>query len=493
MVIKKKHLELHTVTKRGSTSMIWRFHSLARKSCALVMCAPHHLTPPPKHHSSLTRVSSPTHASSHTPYSQLHPYPHSHHHPHPLMNDANFSRTSPTLRTTSLADLVHKTETTPPLQLIHRPRTPNSDDGSQQERNHQRPPISNLPRLPPPGDGSRTARNSQNIETSPKHNYRKRNLANPAPTPPDFSSLTQKPDDHASSVIHHPPRVRVSPQRPDQSHPEKRLRPEGIEGSTEVLPSINPEQQSPSSKLRRRSLGKDSRFDLLEENRALRIDLENAKYRIRKLESIRRRQKKDVEKRDLLLNRYRSQLVGLFETGDDDMFRITKPRAIRASSRSPENHDDKDPSRMDGESISNSQHEEEDWSAYSAPSESYDPDRSDELKRNQDRTLYARTEDGIRKHRRTRAPAWTPQEEERFLEAYAKHGCRWKMFQEALPGRSRRQIQSHGSYLIRQGKLPKKNSRPWQRRKPVSGVPSSSVKEAEIDLDDAERSDGERV
>lgn len=256
---------------------------------------------------------------------------------------------------------------------------------------------------------------------------------------------------------------------------------------------LNPDDLSPG-KPRRRVVLKESRTDLLEENRDLRIELERVKYRLRKADAQCKRYKKDTVQKDALLAKYRSQLVGLFEAGEDDFFHLSKRRP--SSPRSPENRDRErdherkqdENSRVDGESISNSQ--EEDWSTYSAPSASYDHDQSEDRRRNSERDPYSRADGGIRKVRRTRAPAWTPEEEVIFMDAYNKHGCRWKLFQDSLPGRSRRQIQSHGSYLIRQGKLRKKNSRPWQRRKPLVSVPSSSLKDAEIE-ETAERSEGE--
>lgn len=67
-------------------------------------------------------------------------------------------------------------------------------------------------------------------------------------------------------------------------------------------------------------------------------------------------------------------------------------------------------------------------------------------------------------HKTTRQPAWTHGEENNLMEAY-RHYIHCKLFQDALPKGSRRQIQSHGPCLIREEKLLKKYSRPWQRQK----------------------------
>lgn len=430
------------------------------------------------------------------------------------MTDANYSRTSPPARTSSLLDLVHKTETHPSARhLVNSlPRQSiDSDDGSQQERNHQQPrrPISNLPRLPPPQDVSLNARHVSG-DTSPKHPYRKRKLSQGAPAhiPPDLSSLTQKPEDHASSVAQQPQQERPplnSPARPDDRAVDK-FNPagEGAEGSTEINPvqssaPAHVENTSPG-KQRRRSSIKDvpQRTELLEENRALRMELDRVKYRLRKIEGVYHKQKKDLHQRDNQLSKYRAQLIELFESGDGDLFQVNKakyaPNADGITPATPHataKREDTNSKIAEGESISNSQ--EEDWSTYSAPSHSllYDEEKSEDVRRQRDKDPYARSEVTIRKHRRTRAPAWTPEEEIVFMQAYNKHGCRWKLFQDSLPGRSRRQIQSHGSYLIRQGKLHKKNSRPWQRRKPRAGMPSSSIKDAEVEMEDVDRSDRE--
>lgn len=232
------------------------------------------------------------------------------------------------------------------------------------------------------------------------------------------------------------------------------------------------------------------RTELLEENRVLRIEMESLKYRLRQSEKAAHKQKKEMRRKDLLLAKYRSQLVDLFEAGDGDLFQVNKGKYVADSPGNAPHGIKRDDanSKVDGESISNSQ--EEDWSTYSAPSMSagYDGENG---RRKSEKDPYARSEATIRKHRRTRAPAWTPEEEVIFMQAYTKHGCQWKLFQDSLPGRSRRQIQSHGSYLIRQGKLLKKNSRPWQRRKPRPGAPSSSVKDPEVEGEEMDRSDRE--
>eukprot|EP00177_Eucheuma_denticulatum_P008084 GFKZ01014735.1.p1 GENE.GFKZ01014735.1~~GFKZ01014735.1.p1 ORF type:complete len:427 (-),score=44.67 GFKZ01014735.1:619-1899(-) len=418
------------------------------------------------------------------------------------MTDANYTRTSPPARTSSLADLVHKTETNPAHHRTSCPRqSPDSDNASQQERNHQRPrPLSNLPRLPIPQaqDVSGTARHIP-ADCSPKHPYRKRkhSHANPSPNPPDFSSLTQKLDDHASSVA--PPVSREQPRRSSPVQPDDERvdkfppAPVRQEGSTENIPdpvsglvNLSPRKQ------RRRIQSKETpeRSDLLEENRLLRIELEDLKYRMRKAESAHHKMKKDLVRKENLLEKYRQQLVDRFEAGDGDLFQVNKAKysADSPGNPTPSKRVDDLNSKVDGESISNSQ--EEDSSTYSGPSIShaYDEEKSEDRRRRGEKDPYGRSDATIRKHRRTRAPAWTAQEELLFMQAYSKHGCRWKLFQDVLPGRSRRQIQSHGSYLIRQGKLSKKNSRPWQRRKPRIGNegagPSSEVKDAEIEVHD---------
>ncbi|KAI0567177.1 Myb-like DNA-binding protein [Gracilaria domingensis] len=384
------------------------------------------------------------------------------------MTDANYSR-SPAPRNSSLADLVHRNESSAHLHPQLHPSAANSDDGSQQERNHQRPslPTSNLQLLPPPGEVSRNVHNPPRaIDTSP----RKRTMSQLVPSmlARDISSLTQKPDDHASSVAQ--PQARISPLRVDDRRPD-------------MLPTasqlVNVDNQSPS-KSKRRSLGKESRTELLEENRVLRIELEHFKNKLRTAETRIKKMHKTAIRNESLLQKYRSKLVDVFESGRD----------ARLSLRTPEEREHKrdDRSKLEAESVSNSQ--EEEWSAYS-PSASFEPEQSEDIRRMHERDVMSRSEGGVRKLRRTRAPAWTAREEETFMKAYLKYGCQWKLYQDSLPGRSRRQIQSHGSYLIRQGKLTKKNSRPWQRRKPRhGGAPSSTVKDAEVEMqEEGQRSD----
>lgn len=436
------------------------------------------------------------------------------------MTDANYPTTSSPIQmpTSSLADLVHKSPLQPPLTSAPlptpRPRPPDSDDGSQQERNHQHPsrPLHNLPRLPPPSHvtPTATARNTNAADTSPKHPYRKRKHSQSAPpvTPPDLSSLTQKLDDHASSIARLPPSAEQPnfPPLQEHDHPSlDKVRPprDLADGSTEInpIPSSalaniheNHSLDKDRDRHRRRPSLKDppQRTELLEENRALRIELESLKFRLRQTEKSAHKHRKEMHHKDLLLAKYRSQLVDLFEAGDGDLFHVNKEKYSPQSPQNPPHRQKRDDmnSKVDGESISNSQ--EEDWSTYSPPSMSigYDHEKFEDRRRG-NKDPYARSEATIRKHKRTRAPPWTPGEEVIFMQAYNKHGCQWKLFQDSLPGRSRRQIQSHGSYLIRQGKLLKKNSRPWQRRKPRAADPGNSTRDADIDADEIDRSDRE--
>lgn len=331
------------------------------------------------------------------------------------------------------------------------------------------------------------------------------NQGGPAYVPPDLSSLTQKPEDHASSIAHLPQRERAalnSPSRPDERGIDKFIS-GGGEGSTEVNPAqssaLNVDNVSPGKQRRRSSINDiPHRTDLLVENRRLRIELDRVRAELRRYEIVCQKQKKDLGVKHSQLVKYRSQLIELFESADGDLLQVNKSKYTPITDRTTRTQvpdeatkrDDRN-SKVEGESVSNSQ--EEDWSSYSAPSNSmaYDDEKSEDLRRRREKYPYERPEATIRKHRRTRAPAWTQQEEDVFMEAYNKHGCRWKLFQEALPGRSRRQIQSHGSYLIRQGKLSKKNSRPWQRRKPRPGEPSSSIKDGEVEMDDVDGSERE--
>ncbi|GJQ11754.1 hypothetical protein GpartN1_g3545.t1 [Galdieria partita] len=58
--------------------------------------------------------------------------------------------------------------------------------------------------------------------------------------------------------------------------------------------------------------------------------------------------------------------------------------------------------------------------------------------------------------KRGRHSIWKPEEERLFDEGFHRYGCRWKLIQEnLLPQKSRQQIQSHGTYLLRQGRLRK--------------------------------------
>lgn len=445
--------------------------------------------------------------------------------------DLNYSRDSIPPRTSSLANLVHRTETMPSQQLasyrpsspaslrpgpshvsvpdvsqypshshrpsMHQPHShplpdprryptrPESDDGSQQERNHQRPHGKCSRRLTP-GSMPRTGHTS--VDTSPKMS-RKRKLS----VPVDISSSNPKPEDHASSVINpvaHDAHFHVSPKHDhnedgldDDDHDSRRVR------------SRTNDDESPTKPIRRIS-AKDGRVELLEENRMLRVQLDAAKYRARRMENDVKRLRRLLSKRDTVLSKYRAQLVGLFEEGDDGVVQIqgrsspvepNAPESVMRLDRTSKDVLRRTSNRLDGESFSYSldhDPDQDDWVSFSSgagDSPTYDTERYDDGGRSTGRDIGNQSEATLRK--RTRAPAWSAEEELKFMETYDKYGCQWKMFQNALPGRSRRQIQSHGSYLIRQGKLTKKNSRPWQRRKPRSELPSISARE-DVEIDD---------
>ncbi|GJD08824.1 hypothetical protein Gasu2_31090 [Galdieria sulphuraria] len=54
-----------------------------------------------------------------------------------------------------------------------------------------------------------------------------------------------------------------------------------------------------------------------------------------------------------------------------------------------------------------------------------------------------------------RSNLWTPEEDALFMKAFKQYGTKWKQIQKVLPNKSRQQIQSHGAYLLRLGKLNK--------------------------------------
>lgn len=346
------------------------------------------------------------------------------------MNDSNL----PPAPTASLAELVNKTPNHP---------THSGSDGSQQERNHQVPTTLHIG---PFAEGSRTGRIHTDASSKTYRKPRPRGIG--VRMAPDLSSLTHK--DHASSAL-----------VPVVGGVLRNAR--DAEGSTEMIG---------------KEAGKEARSELLEENRMLRIELERVKYRLGRIEGICRKQRKQSVCKDKLLEKYRTQLVGLFE-GENEVFPRRQGRDYLLSHGNSHKH-----VQDERESISNSQ--EEDWSCHTIRSGS---ELNEEWQEGRVNGEYSVRKGRIRKKGRTRAPAWTREEEDIFMQAYEKHGCRWKLFQESLPGRSRRQIQSHGSYLIRQGKLLKKNSRPWQRRK-LTRV-SESRKEGEIDGDTKDGSEGE--
>jgi len=48
---------------------------------------------------------------------------------------------------------------------------------------------------------------------------------------------------------------------------------------------------------------------------------------------------------------------------------------------------------------------------------------------------------------------WTPEEDELFIQTYKRYGKSWKAIHSVMQGKTREQVQSHGQYMIRTGKL----------------------------------------
>ncbi|GAM19098.1 hypothetical protein SAMD00019534_022730 [Acytostelium subglobosum LB1] len=69
---------------------------------------------------------------------------------------------------------------------------------------------------------------------------------------------------------------------------------------------------------------------------------------------------------------------------------------------------------------------------------------------------------------------WSVEDDETFAKAYNKHGKSWKTIHSLLPGKTREQVQSHGQYLIRIGKLADlhKDGRRTRHQKSSSGANS---------------------
>jgi hypothetical protein len=70
------------------------------------------------------------------------------------------------------------------------------------------------------------------------------------------------------------------------------------------------------------------------------------------------------------------------------------------------------------------------------------------------------------KHKMRRHSVWSEEEDCMFRRAYATFGCKWNRIKSFLPNKTRQQVQSHGTYLIKRGVIRKFNSRSWTRRQP---------------------------
>jgi hypothetical protein len=60
---------------------------------------------------------------------------------------------------------------------------------------------------------------------------------------------------------------------------------------------------------------------------------------------------------------------------------------------------------------------------------------------------------------------WTPEDDEMFQKVYNVYGKSWKTIHSYMPGKTREQVQSHGQYLIRIGKLEDVKGGPRRGRK----------------------------
>jgi len=62
-----------------------------------------------------------------------------------------------------------------------------------------------------------------------------------------------------------------------------------------------------------------------------------------------------------------------------------------------------------------------------------------------------------------RGQIWTPEEDKLFCELYTIHGKQWKLIHESFPEKTRGQVQSHGQYFLRIGRLTEPFGQPSEK------------------------------
>ncbi|EFA84599.1 myb domain-containing protein [Heterostelium album PN500] len=201
-----------------------------------------------------------------------------------------------------------------------------------------------------------------------------------------------------------------------------------------------------------------------------------------------------IAKKNILLQKYRKTLLKLFEDKESGSDSESDSRSY---SRSPSRSASSSPARSSSESRysdtdgSDREHrpKKKEGSNYQQGSHSqqasanqqyiFTHENVNELKRKNEDIKQQPTPDGGLKRRRTgsrKNTLWSAEDDETFAKAYNKYGKSWKTIHSLLPGKTREQVQSHGQYLIRIGKLEDlhKDGRRTRHQKPTPIIQGSN-------------------
>eukprot|EP01113_Clastostelium_recurvatum_P043923 TRINITY_DN7344_c0_g1_i1.p1 TRINITY_DN7344_c0_g1~~TRINITY_DN7344_c0_g1_i1.p1 ORF type:complete len:480 (+),score=99.98 TRINITY_DN7344_c0_g1_i1:214-1653(+) len=273
-----------------------------------------------------------------------------------------------------------------------------------------------------------------------------------------------------SPVVQSQPASQAEHNPPQPSHPRSRAR----KPAAPVTPSHATPQNS----------------DLLQENRSLRKEVDELRRARIDMQNQSKIQCAKIEKQKVVLSRYRRSLISLLEgkvpdletrhldeihaiEDDPELAKYIEPPTLTNGTSS---HTSPIQPSLITSTITKPMHHLPSFAP--SPSSPTHPLSSSEIHSTMSNTprrfddssedsgsdsegdMLTRRSDGFHdgdkgsgKKKLRRNALWTESDDEEFTRLYTQHGKSWKTIHSFMPSKTREQIQSHGQYLIRVGKL----------------------------------------
>lgn len=344
----------------------------------------------------------------------------------------------------------------------------------QQHRSSSLAPLINNSNIPPQAYPQFSYTNSHSSSNNNYHlNHARVDVDDDEEDDDELADIDDDEDDQEDIIevqqIHEKSRTAILTHnnRPPNPPSTARAHEPSVTGNGSVKHDIAPENQVPLERDNSQRIAngvskpetiQQSEVDLLKENRELRKKVEHLmKHNMKLMQGIKDRDHK-AYKQKLRLAKYRKALLRFFEqeapseasssTGEDEsdesedrkFMPIKKEKSV-VPAQSPSPVDTVISFTSPNTTLD---YEFDDVSPDSAMNNHKkrkfdgDPDSAPERKR----------KSGTRRN-----ALWSVEDDEKFTQAYNMFGKSWKSIHECLPDKTREQVQSHGQYLIRIGKL----------------------------------------